>query len=863
MLDLLAIEGDAFVEDYLAGASCTAPLDAAGVCLPPSDVLADQTVSLGGPDWQERTAPSESVSHDDPILPAGMVGVVRGISGFGLELPDDLRHRVRLRARDGARVVLDTTVSAAALSGLESMIWYRPATPDDEDLVATYGDLWLTPPYLVNVVPELKVDGESLAVGTEALGMGQPFELEVTLRLPSGNELFVSNSQLTGVPVGLGLAPGIHGYVPPEGGPANTPEVLTWLVGNYLDASADFASRLARVEGLVEVHPYPSLAIVASVVEPIGLFGLVEELEWLGIYVDADVFGSRAVGAADDVRRWLELVQLESSAQERILFENLGNEAVSADQLMVWAQSLGVVVETVDLSNVDSVVSSLPYSDEVRAEIDGWVRAGGEALVPLQPLDFIEFSGVGYVLRDPATGEARYQLAGGLSGGMIAVPPMEISSEVASPLQFPRDAEVVTDGSLAISLQIFDGNHQIAEVDELLGDDAGRPLRVLVKDERGRLVSNAEVTFRVRAGGGTFGGASSTTVRSQGGFAETTLKLSTQTDDNPYFLEFPSDDYPQRTDLTIVSATVNGYPMYDLFYSFARPGDVTDLQTPLGLDFAGLPHLMMEQPLAVVPVDRFENPVASTRVRFELSGGTPDEGEGPELVTRQSLADCGQEYAVAGECAASQSVTEMGPLTGVFVFMVVGDDEDRVVATASEDGASGSVTFTVRPEIEDIPTGEEVGRPALLLGRRVQPVNTEYQSLEAYAPGNETHPLRVELFVVSEDFTVEPCGEDQFCTVPEGTYSTRRLGTDGAPTCSGSGDQCSQGTEEESADVVFLGIGESVTITDPIPAKEGAYEHVVTMPETPGHYFVSVVPTTVRVLVPERPPGGAPHHVVP
>ncbi len=171
--------------------------------------------------------------------------------------------------------------------------------------------------------------------------MGEPFELEVVLTTPAGDSRSFKNAELAGVPVGFGLAPGRSAWQPLSGSAGNTTEVLALLAGAWLDGAADFAERLARLEGLPLVHPFPTFASVGSVVEPVGSAGLVERLDWRGIYVDADLFGARVVGAAEAEARWLRLAGLEASAQERALFERYGMASVSADLLVALAHDRG------------------------------------------------------------------------------------------------------------------------------------------------------------------------------------------------------------------------------------------------------------------------------------------------------------------------------------------------------------------------------------------------------------------------------------------------------------------------------------------------------------------------------------------
>ncbi|MEO1088984.1 MAG: transglutaminase domain-containing protein, partial [Acidobacteriota bacterium] len=102
-LDRLGVDGRADVDRYLTGADCAAPFDEPGACPPPSEGLIARVEGQGEGDWLSRTAAAEAVPATDVVLPAGLVGTVAGVFGFDIDFPPSMRHRVRLRARDGAR----------------------------------------------------------------------------------------------------------------------------------------------------------------------------------------------------------------------------------------------------------------------------------------------------------------------------------------------------------------------------------------------------------------------------------------------------------------------------------------------------------------------------------------------------------------------------------------------------------------------------------------------------------------------------------------------------------------------------------------------------------------------------------------
>ncbi|MEO1084920.1 MAG: hypothetical protein AAFY88_11815, partial [Acidobacteriota bacterium] len=656
------------------------------------------------------------------------------------------------------------------------------------------------------------------------------------------------NPQRSGVPVGLGVAPGASGYRPPEGGGGNTPEVLATLVGSYLDGAADFASRLARLEGLVEVHPYPSFAAAASVVEPRGVFDLVESLEWRSVALDADVFGARVVvpgGGPDAARlegRWLELAQLEASVRERTIFEAYGLASASADRLLIEAQRLGVEVLSVDRSNLAIVLPTLPFSPEALVEISNWVLSGGEAVVPRTSVDFGEVSGVGYLLRDPVTGEVRYQLegehSGVLSGGMVATPVLEVTSEIAAPLQRPTNIPVTRDGASAVSLEIFSGNLQVGEVGERL-----EPIVLLVKDARGYLVSGADVTLTVVAGGGTFRSSDSITVRSGSGFATAEMILGTRTDNNPYYLLFPDEEWAQRTDLTIVTATVNGYPLREAIYAVAEPGEVTKLLTPNGTNSTSHVHRSTNRSMRAIPADRFDNPVANREVTWTLQGSSPGPGKGPELLTlEQRLACPVVGPVIAGECGNMNTFTVVGPVTGVYAYLVAGKGPTHYV-----DATSGSATVRFTRQVNFISSGQ------LLLGffSRGQP-RVNGASVEAYPPGKPTFPLQATVTVTEGEWN---CPPGVVCS-PTGEFTTRRLGTEGIPDCTDPSG--ASGTITEEATLIYETPEGPVTVTSSV--SEGTYDYTAILPAAPGAYDYRVRLDSYRVATPvHQAPAGWEH----
>ncbi|MEM8997479.1 MAG: hypothetical protein AAGF23_22025, partial [Acidobacteriota bacterium] len=458
---------------------------------------------------------------------------------------------------------------------------------------------------------------------------------------------------------------------------------------------------------------------------------------------------------------------------------------------------------------------------------------------------------------DPALGDSRYQLEGSLSGGMIAVPPFGVVPGVREPLRFPRTGRTNTNGDDAVAIEIFDGNLQIGVVGETLSDaDDAISLKVVVSDERGTPVRSAPVTFEVIAGGGSFGGASSTTVESGwGGLTEVELTLGTRTDGDPYYLLFPEERFAQRVGLNLVRAEVNGYGMRDLFYLFGHPDDLAELQTPNGADFSGLPHISLSSSLRVLPADQYGNPISNVDVTFNLEGGVSGEpDEGPALLERGDKLACRPGPVVAGECAGeTASLTGSGGVLGFWSWLIVGGEgPHRVVAGAVDsEGTPVETTFTASVQTSSIPGAGFVGWPLLLVSGRGQVRDDATgESVEAYPPGGEAVPIQISVFAVREDFGISSCG-GALCSVPLGTYTTTRVGQEPAAACFSA--SCAVGTLGESVSVSIDGPGGGGSTST--PDADGMYSFTPDLPDETGrHVYVAMPSATVAVPKPPKNP---------
>ena len=499
ILSEMGLGAAAFQADYLSGAFCADDPVPAGACPMARDALAgkvNQYLTAHGESvtYDGLSAPRALIAQSESLLPATLPGRITRVINVYLTLPDALQHRVRLVATASSQALMDVTLKVSDLSGREGMLWYAPATDADQAVVDSYGgDLWSVPPYMVNVTPQILAQGEEVARGSAGVGMGQPYDLTVTLLTPSGDSVSFTNNEIAGAPAGLGMGAGTQAYQTSGTDPVNTLETLSKLVNDHLDPKAAFESEMGVLLGLPVCHPFPSVTSVGSDMEPEVDAGLIQSLNFKGVYVDSDLWGARAVGGdAPGALSWMTLTSLNASSLERKVFESYGVTSVSADKAMALAHKQSIATVHIDQTNVGSVLGTLPYGQDVKDDISSWISAGGVADVPQAALTCLRWTGVGYLLSDPQTGEAKYQLAGSLSGGVTVMDVEEILAKINAFLAQFSNANVNPDPNQATKLEVASWDVvPVVTVDT----EVPYPIVVIALDDQNRRVSGRSITF--------------------------------------------------------------------------------------------------------------------------------------------------------------------------------------------------------------------------------------------------------------------------------------------------------------------------------------------------------------------------------
>jgi len=432
-----------------------------------------------------------------PLLPGSLPYEVLSVHGESAFLPESLQQRVRLTARNEAGPLFETTLPLHRLTGHRTVLTHVPATEADKGLVDIAGGLYAAPASLVEVRPVLHLDGREVAAGSRGVGLGTEYQWSVEVLLPGGGKRRIDNRMVAGNVVAIGVgAPG-NGHQEPTGedasdldGPA--PKFLYARAAAYVNAWTQGEEELARLLQVLPVRPTANVVFVQNQLRVDTVLGVRRLVEWRGLEVDADFRAMTPVelrpgrGAA-----LLRLSGHEGSFQEaRVLTAGTGVPAVASVSVLQEAAAQGIPILHLQPGQP---LTGLTAGPEVLRDVENQLEQGREVLIPATPLTLENWTGTGFIARDPATEEGGYFLSGLVSGGQTIVSPgLWTNDELREWLSRPDAPGATDDVSRAVHIVMVDAtNFQSATV----GKPLPVPLTVYVLTAEGIPVKGAQVLF--------------------------------------------------------------------------------------------------------------------------------------------------------------------------------------------------------------------------------------------------------------------------------------------------------------------------------------------------------------------------------
>jgi transglutaminase-like putative cysteine protease len=436
----------------------------------------------------------EIIKQEFPFL-LGTLPYRTAIRGTAFtEVPDTLRHKLTFTVTNGTfdETPLAITKNMAELAGKKITLSYSPATSQDEAVINSFLPKPHTdgtpitsnelpssfPAYLISVNPELRIDGQVVAIGT-AVSLGSMETFNMTFSSPAYSSEIVTNPIYAGAYDGIALNTGqiadaqmltqkskLEAFKNKLSAQDLTGLTKDDLLGDILYTTAlAYYSQLdtinniqAKIMGIASAR-YPSEAIFSSDVSVSMLFGIPRSVSPGGLVMDVDrnISANKALNG-DEAKKvqYLLTTGTNSSVFEHAVPEQFFStpenkvEGISAIKALKIAGDQGIPIYTVNQSNIANVLPQLQVDTHVKTDIQNAVNTGKVVTVSKTDITYNGWTGCGYIITNPDTGEGAYMIAGGQNGAYIFVLWIFITLFVA--LAGPVIATIIAVGEVAGAL---------------------------------------------------------------------------------------------------------------------------------------------------------------------------------------------------------------------------------------------------------------------------------------------------------------------------------------------------------------------------------------------------------------------------
>ncbi len=345
----------------------------------------------------------------------------------------------------------------AKLNNHKVTLSFKPATPDDEQaLFSLLPDGQITelsqlpssiPSYLINVVPNLAINGNIVATGS-AIRLGEDFRIHFYAKLANSGSI----PRVYNVPAGAYLnLPVVSGYVSPstyvdlkqrlqqtqailESGNAAQANLLDRdaILGDIFHAgSLGYYGQYAALSHFIGLTRHGEHNLAAGFgslgYEPnvSYFFGFPRAITTGGVVINVwlvDVIGM-SDGSTKNRRDLQVNVGFLSSALEHAVPEQMSYnfvqppEGISAVKSLKIAAQEGQRIYHITTANQAQALSNLHFDNLIMDEIIQALAVGKEVISHTDNISVPGWTGAGYILFDPQKGDGAYKIAGGVNGG--------------------------------------------------------------------------------------------------------------------------------------------------------------------------------------------------------------------------------------------------------------------------------------------------------------------------------------------------------------------------------------------------------------------------------------------------------------
>lgn len=404
-----------------------------------------------------------TVAQELPILPGSLpyreVAVGARYGALPAALQNTLAYAFGRDAQGGLADPL--ALPLAKINNRRLVLSFKPATAADEQALQSLlpqGQITdlsqlpqSIPAYLVQVVPELKLDGEVVKTGS-AMRLGG--ELDFLSRLTHAGRALPANSYAVVAGSYLAVAAD-SGNISPEalqaardrlgrtrdalaGGDPAAAAALTRedLLGDLFHAGLlGYYAQLAGMAHAMGLRQHAHHILAAGMgtygYEPAVsyFFGVPRALKPGGAAMNLPMVHVAGQGANDGARKrdYLFQVGLLSSALEHAVPEQMftsaqsPGEAISAVKALQKANAAGQRIYRLTQANQAAALPAIHHDALVMQEIQDALAAGKEVITHTDAVAVPGWSGAGYILYDPQTGDGAFKIGGGANGAFLLV----------------------------------------------------------------------------------------------------------------------------------------------------------------------------------------------------------------------------------------------------------------------------------------------------------------------------------------------------------------------------------------------------------------------------------------------------------
>jgi len=375
-----------------------------------------------------------------PVLPASLPYRTLVVGTRFSSIPNSLSHTLSFEVTPKIFFGTDLFFEArySELVGKRVTLSYVPATTEDQQTVDSFGGLYETPPYLIRVKPQLKVEGVVVSEGAAA-GAGTIQNFTINFTLPTIGSDQIQNDIIAGGYYAVGL---VSDRLPSEYSAElqkRATELESFVIGGG-DRLSDFAlgeqlyisamtyfwevdnqtDALASQADIIYAK-HSSEGIFGLSLSVASLFGAPRSVKVTGTTIDVDRAVYVNFSKSGDLQIPIDFLVASGfvgSSSEHAIIEQLYEvQAISAIKAIQIANAQGLKNYTITQTSIASILPLLQVSPSVKNDIQNAVNAGKEVFIPEREIQLNDWNGIGYIVSDPSTGAAGYLISGGIGGG--------------------------------------------------------------------------------------------------------------------------------------------------------------------------------------------------------------------------------------------------------------------------------------------------------------------------------------------------------------------------------------------------------------------------------------------------------------